>query len=313
VTVWLLVALGCVNLDSLIYNPVHCTTVGEDTCEGIEEPFDRICTTCDQPYDWQRDYDWIPGTLEDGQTVRPVAEGLVTQVPISTDDGKATLDAYFLASHGEDPDLADVTLVYNHGRYAGIEHYLPRLRFLHEAGYNVLVWDFRGFGKSEPDALPTVDQQLADAATVLETARKLAPDPDRIVTYGYSVGTFPATGMLDGVCALVLEGPFASLADAAEFGTTLTIPEQFLSSGQLSNYDRLAAFDGPVFGMIGAEDEVVPGPDVQRAFISVGSGPSELWVVEGASHGIAGGGIPEDIGLTTYLARLKGFLREHCF
>ncbi len=304
--------LGCVNLDALVHNPVHCSTVSEDTCEGIDEPFDRVCVPCDEPYDWGRDYDWIAGTLEAGQTIRAIDASLVTPVPIATADGEATLDAYFLESHGEDAGTAGVTLVYNHGRYAGIEHYLPRLRFLHEAGYNVFVWDYRGYGKSDPDVAPTSEQWLVDAAQVLEVARGEAPDPGRLIPYGYSVGATPATAMLDEVCALVLEAPQPSLSDAAEFGTRLSLPEQFLTSGRLSNYERLEAFDGPVLGMIGTEDEVVAGPDVQEPFIESGSGPAELWVVEGASHGIAGGGIPEDAGVTAYLDRLRSFVDEHC-
>jgi len=305
--------LGCLDLDALNYNPVHCSADTADTCEDVEEPFDRVCVPCDEPYDWQRDHPWMPGTLEEGQTVRGIAEDRVTRVPIETLDGEATLDAYFLASHGEHASLADVTLVYNHGRYAGLEHYLPRLRFLHEAGYNVFAWDYRGFGKSEPaDVLATPAQAEADAALVLQVARQRAPNPDRVVVYGYSLGTFPATLMLDDVCGLVLEAPFPSLSDAAEFGTRLSIPEQFLSSGELSSYERVAAFDGPVLGMVGTEDEVVPGPDVQRPFLEGGEGPAELWVVEGASHGIGGGGIPEDAGLTAYLDRLGGFVQGRC-
>ena len=184
--------------------------------------------------------------------------------------------------------------------------------FVEDEGYNVLVWDYRGFGKSDPEGVPTSEQMLADATRVLDEARMRAPDPERLMVYGYSAGSFPASGMLDDVCTLVLEAPFASLADAAEFGTRLTLPEQFFSTGQLDSTERVAAFDGPVFGMIGTEDEVVPGPDVVREMVEAGSGPSELWVVQGASHGIAGGGIPEDVGLTTYLDRIRGFVETHC-
>lgn len=303
---------GCVNLDSLVFNPVHCSTVGPSTCEELEEPFDQVCTPCAEPYDWQRTYDWPDGTLEPGQTVRPIPDYRITAVPIPTADGEATLDAYFIASHGEDPLLSGVTLIYSHGRYAGIEHYLPRLRFLHEAGYNLFVWDFRGFGKSDPDAVATAQQTLDDAVLVLETARGVAPDPARLVPYAYSLGTFPGTAMLDDVCAVMFEAPFPSLAASAEFGTTLSIPEQFLSSGRIDNAARLEAFAGPVFGMIGTEDEVVPGPDEARAFIESGTGPAELWVVEGASHGVAGGGIPEDVGITTYFAQMRDFVERRC-
>ena len=50
-------------------------------------------------------------------------------------------------------DLAETTIVYNHGRYASIDHYMPRIQMLHELGVNVYVWDYQGYGKSLPRRL----------------------------------------------------------------------------------------------------------------------------------------------------------------
>jgi uncharacterized protein len=311
---WLWLWSGCATLDSLLYNPIHCTAVTEETCSGPEEPFDRVCVPCEEPYDWGKDYPWPEGTLAAGQSVRPVPAEAVQALSIPTEDGEGTLDAYFLSSHGEDPLLADVTLVYNHGRFAGIEHYQPRVRFLYEAGYNVFVWDYRGFGKSEPAAVPTPEQQLADARTALAEARGLAPNAERVIPYAYSAGAVPGTEMAldDGICAVILEAPFTSLANIAESGTRLSLGEQFFSSGLLDNTLRMEQVDWPVFGMIGTEDETVPGVENARELVEAGGGPAELWVVEGASHGIGGGGIPEDAGLAEYLAELTDFVTARC-
>ena len=303
---------GCVTLDSFLYNPVHCSEVGPATCEDIEEPLDRICVPCDEPYDWGREHPWPPGTLEEGQTIRPIPEAAIRELPIASADGEATLDAYFIESHGEDADLASITLVYNHGRYGGIEHYQPRIRYLYEAGYNVLVWDFRGFGKSDPPELPTSAQQLADARTVMARALEEAPDPQRVVSYAYSAGTMPGTEMLTlGPCGLILEAPVANLASLQEFGTRLSLGEQFLSTGLIDSVPRVAAYDGPVFAMIGTEDEFVSGIDTTRELAEAGSGPAEVWVVDGARHGLAPTGIPEE-GLNTYLAEVRDFVTTSC-
>lgn len=306
-------ASGCATLDTLLYNPVPCSTVGPATCDDVEEPFDKICVPCDEPYDWGRTYDWIPGTLAEGESVRPIPSSAVTQITIDTDDGEGSLDAYFIASHGDDKLLADVTVVYNHGRYAGIEHYQPRVRFLYEGGYNVLVWDYRGFGKSLPEAPPSPDQQEADARLVMERAATLAPDPTRIVPYGYSAGAVPASSMRDlGECMIVFEAPFLKLANFSVAGTRLSLGEQFFSTGQLDVVAKMEGYDKPIFAMIGTEDEVVPGVENASEVIETTSAGAELWVVEGASHGVAGGGIPEDVGLTTYLDRLRSNVSAGC-
>lgn len=311
---WLVGLSGCLTLDGFLYNPVHCSTVGPETCSGPEDPWDQICHACDEPYDWAREYDWMPGTLAEGMTVRPIPAESVEQLAIETADGAGTLDAYFVAGHGDEPLLSDVTVVYNHGRYAGIEHYQPRVRFLYEAGYNVLVWDYRGFGKSLPDTVPTPAEQLADARTVLEVAVDRAPNPARVIPYGYSAGSPPAIEMaLDPrACALILEAPFTSLAQVAQTGTGLSLGEQFFSTGQYDNYAQMARYDRPVFDMIGTEDETLPGVEASRALAEAGTGPSKVWVVEGASHGIGGGGIPEDAGLAKYFAELTDFVTAHC-
>ena len=160
---------GCVDLDGFVYNPIHCSTVGPETCEdsGLN-PWDQACVPCEEPYDWTRSYDWRDTTLDAGTPdVRPITTA-VTQHVIPSDDGEAELDAWFLPSHGQVPELADTTILYNHGNYMGVEHYMPRARFLHEAGYNVLIWDYRGYGKTLPDSTPSTEQFLADGSVMTD-------------------------------------------------------------------------------------------------------------------------------------------------
>lgn len=299
---------ACATLDAFVFSPVHCSTVGPDTCDGGD--WDAVCVPCEEPYDWSLEHPWMDGTLAEGQVVRPVDPALVEAFTLPTDDGEGELDAYFLAAHGEDPDAARVTIAYNHGNYAGIEHYLPRLRFLHEAGYNVLVWDYRGYGKSEPPTTPTPEQHLADGRLALAAALERAPDPTRVVAYGYSLGAITATEMVGGgeTCALLLEAPFTSLAEIARDNTTLTLGEGFLSEGSFDNFVRMEAYDGPVLGMSGTADDFFPTETV-RALVETGGGPSELWALDGVHHGISDGGVPE-AGLDAYLGRIREFLAE---
>jgi hypothetical protein len=299
--------LGCATLDGFVFNPVHCSTVGPETCEA-DNAWDGICAPCEEPYDWARDYPWMEGTLGPGESVRPVDEARIEPLTFPTDDGEAELDAYFLSAHGDDPEAARVTVVYHHGNYAGIEHYLPRVRFLHEAGYNVLVWDYRGYGKSEPAVTPTPEQHLADGRLVLARALELAPDPERVVAYGYSLGAITASEMaVSGeICALLLEAPFTSLSEIAHDNTTLSMGEQFFSAGLFDNFERMEVFEGPALGLSGTEDDWMP-LEVVTELVQTGPGPREVWAVEGARHGISDGGVPE-AGLAEYRARIREFL-----
>ena len=82
----LLVSCQGANLDSMAHNPVPCTQVDASTCEDVDEVWDRICVPCEEAYDWTVAYDWMDGTLEDGETVRPV-ETEVYQETLTTEDG----------------------------------------------------------------------------------------------------------------------------------------------------------------------------------------------------------------------------------
>ena len=61
--------LSCgANIDSLLVaNAVHCTKVEQDyeaTCIN-QSYWDQICTTCDEEYPWDKEYEWMPNTLDE--------------------------------------------------------------------------------------------------------------------------------------------------------------------------------------------------------------------------------------------------------
>ncbi|MEC7987547.1 MAG: hypothetical protein VX278_20440, partial [Myxococcota bacterium] len=140
--------IGCgANLDGMIHNGTPCDQITEALCN--DEPYwDRLCVPCEEEYPWDKEYEWQETTLTNGETIRDIDADTVVDLDFETNDGAGTLDAYFIPSHGENPLLANTTLIYSHGNRGGIEHYLPRIRMLHEWGVNILVWDYRGYGKS---------------------------------------------------------------------------------------------------------------------------------------------------------------------
>ena len=310
---WLLAAplllTSCLTLDGFIFNAVPCTEIDESTCDPDLDAWSQLCIACEEPYDWEKAYPWMPGTLADGESIRPVDPDLVAQYTVPTDDGEGALDVWMLRAHGDDPVLATTTILYSHGNYASIEHYQPRVRMLHEAGYNVMVWDYRGYGKTTPHEPPTPEQFMADARQVRRWARGMIPDDGRLVIYGYSLGALPAVEMaVDSPgCALILESPFSSFEALGEGNTRLSLGERFFSDGRLSNLSKMPDLDTPLLAMAGTEDRTTPVVKVEELF-ELAPQPKELWVLDGVDHGIRDGGIPE-AGLAAYTDKLRSFLR----
>ena len=83
------------------------------------------------------------------------------------------------------------TVILCHGNAANISFYHPYYSFLHEAGYHVFLFDYRGFGKSEGSV--SVRALFTDTESALAYVESRADvDPDRIVLFGTSLGSIVA-------------------------------------------------------------------------------------------------------------------------
>jgi pimeloyl-ACP methyl ester carboxylesterase len=298
--------LGCATLDGFVFNGIPCDQVGPDTCEAIDEPWDRVCTPCEAAYDWQATDPWLTQAIG---ALRPIDPREVAVRRVTTDDGDGELDVVLLRGHGE---RGEITVLYNHGNYASIEPYIPRIQLLHDAGYSVATWDYRGYGKTLPDSTPSPEQLLADAITVRREVAGWAADPDRVAFYGLSLGAISAVeqGLRDPGCAVLLENPFTSLAAVAQSTTTLTLGEQTFSEGRYDNLAKIADYRGHLLVMTGSADRTFPTDDVLRLADAAG-GPTERWIVEGAEHGVGPRGVPE-VDIAAYRERVSAFLDEAC-
>ena len=311
---------SCVTLDALLpfHGNIPCGEVDETTCDK-EDIWDAVCLTCEQEYDWTKEYDWREKTLDTLEGIRPVDTEVVA-AGWTTEDGTYDLDAYLIPAHGDEPELADTTIIFNHGRYASIEHYAPRVRFFHELGYTVFVWDYRGYGKSlptddsvEPSAPATADW-MSDALAAFDRAKELAPNPDRLVIYGMSVGGMPAGEMAykREACAQVYEAAYNSISAKVETNLALSMPGSFLTTGLVENELKLADTTIPALVIHGDLDDRILIDEVERLYEALPEDlPKEFVTIAGGGHGMGGiGGVPEQ-GVGAYGDHLEGFFSTH--
>jgi len=316
---------SCVTLDPILpfFNPIHCSEVSEATCDPNHPDFksdsdpdwDLACVPCDEAYDWSFEHPWREFTLDGDYTdVRGIPVEQVEEARFTVDGGKE-LDAYFIDGHGENEALADTTIILNHGNYVGIEHYLPRVRFLYELGYNIFVWDYRGFGKSGPTDPPTLAQMMSDARNAYEHARGLAPDNKKLIIYGMSIGGMPAGEMASQykACAQMFEAAYNSVTAKIETNTALSLPGSFLTSGLAENDVKLRNTKTPTLIMHGDSDDRIHIDEAQRLYNSIpAKTPADMVIIKNAGHGLGGkrGGVPEQ-GLQAYGDIMLTFLEEH--
>lgn len=133
------------------------------------------------------------------------------------------------------------------GRYAD--------RFL-RSGYDVWMYDYRGFGKSKgPFDEATF---YRDADFMYRQVRRQYPDHE-IVLYGYSLGTGIAAKMAADhrPRLLLLEAPYFSIPDAARLHFPL-YPYERLLPYRIPTGERIRQVRCPIHIFHGTDDEVIP-------------------------------------------------------
>jgi fermentation-respiration switch protein FrsA (DUF1100 family) len=194
---------------------------------------------------------------------------------------------------------ASVTLLYAHGNAEDIGHAAPMLEELRRSGFAVLAFDYRGYGASTGGP-PSAHGATRDMEAVYHHAvRTLGVAPSRLVLYGRSVGSGPATDLAARVPVggLVLESAFVST-----FRVLTRVP--LLPFDRFPNLRHLRQVRCPVLVIHGTADEVIPVSHGRRLY-AIAREPKEALWVEGAHHN----DVPL-VGGARYWATLAAFGRR---
>lgn len=200
----------------------------------------------------------------------------------STDGTK--LHGWFMPARGEH---AKGTVVFSHGNAGSIGHHLGFVMWLVEAGYQVFMYDYRGFGKSagELDRHGMVEDVKGAFAYV--SGRKDV-DAGKLISYGHSLGGAKSVAafsekQINGLKAIVIDGTFASYQAMAgliggELGAKL-ISDDFSPNACIGKIT-----DTPLLVVHGDRDQVVPIAQGKELF-ELANKPKTLFEVKGGSHG----------------------------
>jgi len=150
-------------------------------------------------------------------------------------------------------------VLFCHGNAGNITHRAGVLDMLHSrVGASVLIFDYRGYGRSE--GKPNEAGVLADA----RAARRWLADREKIaetdiVLMGESIGGAVAVDLAarDGARALVLESTFNNLPDVAAYHFPW-LPVRWAMRTRLDSAAKIGDYHGPLLQSHGDIDTVVP-------------------------------------------------------
>lgn len=176
------------------------------------------------------------------------------------------------------------TVIHYHGNGRNLTAHVGHVDWLPAAGYDVFLFDYRGYGRSH--GAPGRDGVHADAQAALRYVRSRDDvDPDRILALGQSLGgavCLAALGEGDrtGVRGIAVDSTFLeyrSVANSRLGGTFLTYPLVWLLvSGDHDPADSIGELAGtPLLVMHGDADRTVPMSEGEAVFAAA-SEPKEI-------------------------------------
>jgi pimeloyl-ACP methyl ester carboxylesterase len=165
-------------------------------------------------------------------------------------------------------------------RVQSVQNHLKELWAL---GYNVMAFDYRGFGDSP--GTPSEDGLYADAsAAYAHLVQEHGVRPSRIILAGRSLGAAVAIDLATRVDAagLLLFAPIDSVPDAAARIYPFA-PTRLLARHRFDAAAKAARISMPVVTFFAARDQYMPLPDA-RALFDRFRGPKLMFESGGGHH-----------------------------
>ncbi len=234
--------------------------------------------------------------------VTPAADGLAyTSVAFPSRTVHVGLSGWWIPAPGGTGATAVLVSGYRENRLIG-NIGLPLAQVVQAQGWNVLMFDFSGTGRSQPGDVAPGPGEVSDVLGAVRYARSRVAQAAPIVVLGYGAGgdmALLAAEQDQNIAGVLADSPFSSLSpylrrNLARWAGLPTWPFRALllqawplvTGVPPASVDPQAGMAGlgarPVLLIAGTADAVSPARDA-RALASADPG-SDLWVVQGAAH-----------------------------
>lgn len=204
--------------------------------------------------------------------LHPLTYGIpYEELTIKTKDG-LNLNAWFLNADAPTAGLVQAApplppmkrldknpiVLFFHGNGGNISHRVQKMRYFIQMGASVLIFDYRGYGKSEgrPGELGTYRDGKAAAAEVLLRAGGAS---DRVFYYGESLGCAIAlqTALDIPPRGLILDSAFTSTADMGAL-VFPWLPSRLLVKNRYDNAEKIGRLTVPLLMLHSPDDDIIP-------------------------------------------------------
>ena len=283
----ILLISSCLRLDPNLYNNDNSISVYElDNYEGRNEfDYDSI----------------IPDSLIHIFTLNSQGDD---------EDAPTTIYAIYLGQ--ESKISVDTVIMYFHGTADHMDFYWNRQKLLAHLGgknnYGVLMIDYRGYGLSE--GTPTEEGMYNDGKAALDWLESKGLTSDRLIIYGFSLGTAAATELTASPRGLkphklILESPFASSDVMTSDGSGLDMPASYFVNFKIDVAEDIKKVEQPFLWIHGKDDNFLDYETHGKVVYENYQGSySESIEVDKGDHG----DVPLIYGFDEYLRDVNAFI-----
>lgn len=226
---------------------------------------------------------------------RPPADLPIDTITFKAEDG-LTLSGW-LVRHPE----PKAGLLLMHGSGQNREIMLSRARFLYDAGYTSLLFDFRGHGESEGTFRTFGLAEHLDARAALNVLKSL-PEIKQTAVIGFSLGG--AASILGeqplSSDAFILEAVFPDIRNAIANRIRLKLGAPYVWATGLLSYqiplrtgtrldelrpiENIGNIQAPTFIIAGGADQRATAKESRQLFEAAGAEKKDFWVIPSATH-----------------------------
>ncbi len=230
-------------------------------------------------YGFQRHLQYFPDTSPPDLAATSVPD--MKQIVIKTADGLSLMSWIYMHP---DQKVRD-TVIFFHGNAQNIAARDHKARRFIDAGYNILLLEYRGFG-GNPGA-PFENGMMMDARAGVETLAHTYHIPvARMIFYGESIGTgiaVQAAADYQDIRALILEVPFDSALDVAQGRYPMIFGLSYLMHDQYRSDLWIGHLKMPKLILAAGRDWVIPPRHARRLF-DLAAEPKEWAFFEKSGH-----------------------------